>query len=55
MDCKRLITGIIVGFTAFFAMLGGGVWLSALVLAASFYLAKEYTEILNIFNLKKYF
>ena len=47
MDCKRLITGIVVGFTAFFAMLAGGIWLSLLVLVASFYLAKEYTEILK--------
>lgn len=47
MDCRRLITGIVIGFTAFFAMLAGGVWLSLLVLGASFYLAKEYTEILQ--------
>lgn len=47
MDCRRLITGIVVGFTAFFAMLGGGIWLSALVFIASVYLAKEYTEILQ--------
>lgn len=47
MGSKRLWTGIIVGFTAFFAMLGGGIWLSALVFIASIYLAKEYTEILR--------
>ncbi|MCQ2743210.1 MAG: phosphatidate cytidylyltransferase [bacterium] len=47
MDCRRLITGIVVGFTAFFSMLAGGIWLSLLILGASFYLAKEYTEILK--------
>jgi phosphatidate cytidylyltransferase len=47
MDSKRLATGLIVGFTALFAILAGGLWLTALILVIVFYGSKEYTEILK--------
>jgi phosphatidate cytidylyltransferase len=47
MDSKRLATGLIVGFTTFFAILAGGLWLTALILVIVFYGSKEYTEILK--------
>ncbi len=47
MDVKRLATGLVVGFTALFAILAGGMWLTALVLVIVFYASKEYTTILR--------
>lgn len=47
MDSKRVITGLVVGFTALFAILKGGLWLTALVLVIVFYASKEYTMILR--------
>lgn len=44
---KRLITGVIVGFTALFAIMAGGLWLTALVLLIVFYASKEYTTVLK--------
>lgn len=43
----RLITGIIVGFTAFFTMIYGGIPLAALVLVIVLLASKEYTMILK--------
>lgn len=47
MDVKRLVTGLVAGFTALFAILAGGFWLAALVLIIVFYASKEYTTILK--------
>lgn len=47
MDVRRLATGLVVGFTALFAILAGGIWLTALVLLIVFYASKEYTTILR--------
>lgn len=47
MDTKRILTGFIVGLTAYLGMIAGGIWLSLLMLFAVIYLAKEYTEILQ--------
>lgn len=47
MDSKRLVTGLVIGFTALFAILAGGLWLTALVLIIVFYASKEYTTILK--------
>ena len=44
---KRLVTGVIVGFTALFAIMAGGLWLTALVLLIVFYASKEYTTVLK--------
>jgi len=47
MDYKRILTGFIVGFTAYMAIFAGGLWLAVPVFVAAVYLAKEYTEILR--------
>lgn len=47
MDYRRILTGFVVGFTAYMGMFAGGLWLTALVFFAVIYLAKEYTEILQ--------
>lgn len=47
MDSKRLITGLVIGFAAFFAILFGSFWLTALVMLIVVLGAKEYTEILK--------
>ena len=44
---KRLLTGLIIGFTALFALIEGGLWLTALVLAIVILASKEYTDILK--------
>lgn len=44
---KRLVTGVIAGFTALFAIMAGGLWLTALVLLIVFYASKEYTTVLK--------
>jgi len=43
----RLITGIIFGFTALFAIMAGGLWTVALVLTIVILAAKEYVKILE--------
>lgn len=43
----RLITGVIIGFTAFFAIMSGGLYLAALVLVFVILASKEYTQILK--------
>ena len=43
----RLITGLIIGFTALFAIMAGGLYLVALVLAIVVLASKEYVKILN--------
>ncbi len=43
----RLLTGLVIGFTAFFAIMSGGLYLVALVLAIVILAAKEYTTILR--------
>ena len=43
----RLLTGLVIGFTGFFAILSGGLYLVALVLAIAVLAAKEYTLILR--------
>ncbi len=43
----RLITGLVIGFTGFFAILSGGLYLVALVLAIVILASKEYTLILR--------
>lgn len=47
MESKRLITGLIIGFAAFFAILFGSFWLATLVALIVILGAKEYTEILK--------
>ena len=44
---KRLLTGLVIGFTALFALMAGGLYLTALVLTIVVLAAKEYTEILK--------
>lgn len=44
---KRLLTGLVVGFTALFAIIKGGLLLTALVLLIVYYASKEYTEALK--------
>ncbi|MCQ2754773.1 MAG: phosphatidate cytidylyltransferase [bacterium] len=44
---KRVITSIIVGFTALFAMLAGGWWLAGVIFLIAWYASKEYTNILE--------
>lgn len=44
---KRVLTGIVIGFTALFAVLHGGIPLTAMVLLIIILAAKEYTEILK--------
>ncbi len=43
----RLLTGIVIGFLAFFAIMSGGLYLVALVLAIVILASKEYTTILR--------
>lgn len=43
----RLITGLVFGFTALFAIMAGGLWLVALVLTIVVLASKEYIQILN--------
>lgn len=47
MDTKRVITAFAIGLPALFAIIAGGIWLTALVLIIVFYASKEYTEILR--------
>lgn len=47
MDSKRVATAFLVGLPALFAIIAGGVWLTALVLIVVFFASKEYTEILR--------
>lgn len=47
MGSKRLATGLIIGLTALFAIMAGGLWLTALVLLIVVYASKEYTAILK--------
>ncbi|MBR1373285.1 phosphatidate cytidylyltransferase [bacterium] len=44
---KRVLTGIVIGFTALFAVLHGGLPLTAMVLVIIILASKEYTEILK--------
>jgi len=44
---KRLITGLVTGFTAFFALIAAGPWLAVLLVVLIILLAKEYTKILR--------
>lgn len=43
----RLITGVIFGFTALFAIMAGGLYLVALVLAIVILASKEYVKVLQ--------
>lgn len=43
----RLLTGLVIGFTALFAIMAGGLYIAALVLAIVILAAREYTEILK--------
>lgn len=43
----RLLTGLVFGFTALFAIMAGGLWLVALVLTIVVLASKEYIKILN--------
>ena len=43
----RLLTGLVFGFTALFAIMAGGLWLVALVLTIVILASKEYIKILN--------
>ncbi len=45
---KRLITGLIFGFTALFAIMAGGLYLVALTLAIVVLASKEYVKVLEI-------
>ena len=47
MDTKRVVTSFAIGLPALFAILAGGIWLTALVLVIVFYACKEYTTILQ--------
>ncbi len=47
MGSKRLATGIVIGLTALFALMQGGIWLALLVSIVVFYASKEYTTILR--------
>ncbi len=47
MDSKRVLTGLIIGFIVFFAILAGGIPLTALVGVIVYFAAKEYTMILE--------
>ena len=47
MDTKRFLTGLIVGFSALFILLAGGLWFLAGVMLIIFFGAKEYTQILK--------
>ena len=44
---KRFLPAVIVGFTGYFAMMAGGIWLFALVALIIFVVTKEYTKILT--------
>ena len=43
---KRFLPAVIVGFTGYFAMMAGGIWLLALLAVVVFFVTKEYTKIL---------
>lgn len=43
----RLLTGLVIGFTALFAIMAGGLYIAVLVLAIVVLAAREYTEILK--------
>ena len=47
MDPKRVATAFAIGLPALFAILAGGLWLTALVMIIVFYACKEYTSILQ--------
>ncbi len=47
MDSKRVATAFLVGLPALFAIIAGGLWLTALILVIVFYASKEYTSILR--------
>ncbi|MCM1002944.1 MAG: phosphatidate cytidylyltransferase [Candidatus Gastranaerophilales bacterium] len=47
MGSKRLATGTVIGLTALFALMQGGIWLALLVSIVVFYASKEYTTILR--------
>ena len=47
MDSKRVATAFLIGLPALFAIIAGGLWLTALVLVIVFYASKEYTTILR--------
>ena len=47
MDTKRVITSFAIGLPALFAMIAGGVWLTALVLLVVVLASKEYSKILT--------
>ncbi|MBE7711419.1 MAG: phosphatidate cytidylyltransferase [Cyanobacteria bacterium SIG31] len=47
MDTKRVVTAFAIGLPALFAILAGGLWLTALVMVVVFYACKEYTIILR--------
>ena len=47
MDPKRVATAFAIGLPALFAILAGGLWLTALVMVIVFYACKEYTTILQ--------
>ena len=43
----RLLTGLVFGFTALFAIMAGGLWLEGLVLIIVALASKEYVKILE--------
>ena len=47
MDSKRVATAFLVGLPALFAIIAGGLWLTALILIIVFYASKEYSSILR--------
>ena len=47
MDLKRIITGLVIGFAALYALLYGSIWLVAMITFIVIYGAKEYTDILK--------
>ena len=47
MDTRRVITAFAIGLPALFAIIAGGLWLTALILVIVFYASKEYTQILR--------
>ena len=44
---KRVATAFLIGLPALFAILAGGIWLTALILIIVYYASKEYTIILR--------
>lgn len=47
MDSKRVVTGLIIGFSVLFALMAGGVWLTAMVFAFVYFASTEYVSIME--------